>query len=44
MQQDVTIIEQQKLGKQGRDNSIKQVCIQSPYISFSLCNYGKRSM
>jgi len=33
MYQDVGIAEQQKVEKQGRDDNVKQVSIQPPYIS-----------
>jgi len=36
MQQDVGIAERPEVGKQGRDESIKQFSIQSLYIPFSI--------
>ena len=43
MYQDVGIAEQQKVGKDGRDDSIKQVSTQPPYIScfHYTISYGK---
>jgi len=44
MQQDVGIAERQKVKKQGRDDHIKQLSIQTPYIYFFFyMYYGKRS-